>query len=111
MGRTRTILESQPDQVLSHNDLVQARDVRMAELAVMMDFAREVGILLAGRLEHDLGAIGELVRRQVDFAEGALSDQPAQRVIPYAAEVLGGEFPVEDGSERWVMRGWPGKRT
>lgn len=84
--------------------------MRMAELAVMVDFAHEIGILLAGRLEHDLGAIGELVRRQVDFAEGAFSDQPAQRVVPYAAEVLRGEFPMEYGSEVGDD-GWPGMRT
>jgi hypothetical protein len=72
----------------------------MAELAVMVDFASEIRILLAGRLEHDLGAIRELVRGQVNSAERALSDQPAQRVVPYAAEVLGGEFSAD-----WLKRG------
>lgn len=57
------------------------------ELAMVVDFTGEIGVLLARRFEHDLRlesvllalhnkadepylrSIGELVRRQVDFAE------------------------------------------
>lgn len=51
---TRTIFKSQPDKVFRHDDLVQSGDMGMEELAVVVDFAREVGVLLARGLEHDL---------------------------------------------------------
>ena len=49
-----TVLENQPDQLLGDYDLVQARNVRMDELAVVVDLAREVGVVFLGRLEDDL---------------------------------------------------------
>jgi hypothetical protein len=49
-----TVLEDQPDQLLGDYDLVQARDVRVDELAVVVDLAREVGVVFLGRLEDDL---------------------------------------------------------
>lgn len=42
-----------------------------------------------------LGAIGEFVRREIDFAEGAFSNQPPQCIISYSPKILGGELPVE----------------
>jgi hypothetical protein len=48
------VLEDQPDQLLGDYDLVQAGDVRVDELAVVVDLAREVGVVLLGRLEDDL---------------------------------------------------------
>lgn len=64
----------------------------MDELAVMMDLARQVGVVLLGRLEYNLGSIGELVGCQVDLAEGAFADQAAKRVVADRLEVLVGEF-------------------
>lgn len=43
----------------------------------MVDLAGEVGIVLLRRLEHHLGAIGELVGGEVDLAEAALADELA----------------------------------
>ena len=57
-----------------------------------MDLARQVGVILFGRLEHNLGSIGELVSCQVDLAEGAFADQAAERVVADRLEVLVGEF-------------------
>jgi hypothetical protein len=57
MRRTWAVFEHQPDQLLGHYDLVQARNVRMCELAVVVDLAREVGVVLLRRLEHDLVAL------------------------------------------------------
>ena len=65
MRRTWAVLEHQPDQLLSHYDLVQARDVRMYELAVVVDLARQVGIVLLRRLEHDLDAISQFSAREL----------------------------------------------
>lgn len=48
------VLEDQPDQLLGDYDLVQARDVRVDELAVVVDLAREVGVVFLGRFEDDL---------------------------------------------------------
>jgi hypothetical protein len=57
LRRTRAVLEHQPDQLLGDYDLVQARNVRVCELAMVVDLAGEVGVVLLGRLEHDLGAV------------------------------------------------------
>lgn len=80
---------------------------------MVMDLAHKIGVLLAGRFQHHLpidqyclhncpsrdmtylGAIGELVRGEIDLAEGALPNQPAQCVITYGPKVLGGELPAE----------------
>lgn len=34
----------------------------MDELAVVVDFAGEVGVVLEGGFEHDFGVVGEFVR-------------------------------------------------
>jgi hypothetical protein len=50
------VLEDQPDQLLGDYDLVQAGNVRVDELAVVVDLAGEIGVVLLGRLEHNLWA-------------------------------------------------------
>ena len=62
---------------------------------MMVDLAREVGIVPLGRLEHDLGTIGELVRGEVDFAEAAFANQPAEGVVADGLEVGGGKLAEE----------------
>lgn len=57
----RAVLQYQPDQSFRDYDLIQPCDVRVKELAVMVDFAGEIGVILFGRLENNLGAISELV--------------------------------------------------
>ena len=89
------VLQHQPYQTLRHYHLVQARDVGVQELAVVVDLAGEVGIVLLGRLEHDLGAIGELVGGEVDLAEAAFADEAAEGVVADGVEVGGGEFAEE----------------
>jgi hypothetical protein len=54
IARTWTVLEHQPDEVLRDYDLVQPRDVRVEELAMVVDLAGEVGIVLLRRLKHNL---------------------------------------------------------
>lgn len=44
-----------------------------------------------------LGAIGEFVVCEVDFAKGALPNQTAQSVAADVPQVLGREFSVETG--------------
>ena len=63
---------------------------------MVVDLAREVRIVLLRRLEHDFGAIGELVGGEVDLAEAALANQSPQRVIADGVEVDGREF-VQEG--------------
>lgn len=48
------VLQDEPDERLGDDDFVEACDVRMDELAVVMDFAGEVGVLFSRRLEDDL---------------------------------------------------------
>jgi hypothetical protein len=109
----RAPFKSQPDQLLGDYDFVQARDVRVGELAVVVDLAREVGVVFLRRLEYDLlpsaylpvvggywfgaahlGAIAELVRGEIDFPEAAFADQLAQRVVADALEICGRKFTV-----------------
>jgi hypothetical protein len=59
MRRTWAVLEHQPDQLFRDYNLVQARNVRMRELAVVVDLACEVGVVLLRRLEHDLCAVSD----------------------------------------------------
>lgn len=92
---SRTVFQHQPHERLGDYDLVQAGDVRVEELAVMVDFAGEVGIVLLRALKHDARAIGELVRGKVDLAEAALSDQAAEGVVADGAEVGRGELGQE----------------
>lgn len=51
---TWAILEYQPHKGFSHDDLVQAGDVGMYELSVVVDFASEVRVVLVGRFEDNL---------------------------------------------------------
>lgn len=51
---TWAIFQDQPDQRLGHDDLVQARDVGVDELAVVVDFSGKVRVVLVSRLEDDL---------------------------------------------------------
>jgi hypothetical protein len=67
----------------------------MQELAMVVDFAGEIRIILLGRLEHNLGAIGELVRGEVNLAEAAFADEAAERVVADEVEVGGGELVQE----------------
>lgn len=76
--------------------------MRVQELAVVMDLAREVRVVLLGRLEHDLGAIGELVRGKIDLAEGAFADEPAERVVADGAKVVGRELAAERARQKEV---------
>lgn len=62
----------------------------------MVDLARQVCIVFLRALEHDLGAIGELVRRKIDLAEAAFPDKSPERVIADRVEFGGGEL-VEEG--------------
>ncbi|KAL5379126.1 hypothetical protein PMIN02_011039 [Paraphaeosphaeria minitans] len=93
-ARTRAVLEGQPDERLGDDDLVQAGNVGVDELAVVVDLAGE-----GQRWEQavctratDLGAVGELVGGQIDLAKAALANQPAQGVVAHVLEVWGGEF-------------------
>ena len=68
----------------------------MQELPVMVNLSREVGIVLLGRLEYHLRAIGELVSSKVDLAKAALANKPTQSVVADGLKVEGGEL-VEKG--------------
>lgn len=62
------------------------------KLAVVVDLARQIRIVLLGALEDDLGAIGELVLGEVDLAETPLADQAPERVVADTVEVGRREF-------------------
>ncbi len=51
---TRTVLQDQPHQVLGDDDLVETGDVRMEELAMVVDLAGQVRVVLLGRFKYDL---------------------------------------------------------
>lgn len=51
---TWTVFQNQPDQRFCDYHLIQARNVRMDELPMVMDLSCEVRILLLGRLEDNL---------------------------------------------------------
>lgn len=123
---TRAVLQHQPDEILRHNDLVQPRNMRVDKLAVMVYLAGEVRIVFVGRLEDDLwmavsmegrrtwpgleaclGAIGELMRRQIYFAKGSLSNQPAEGVVADRGEVIGREFAAEAHGQLGTSHGLP----
>lgn len=53
----------------------------MQELAMVVNLTREIGILFLRALEHNLGAVGEFVRPEVDLAEAALADEAAESII------------------------------
>ena len=48
------VLEREPDKRLGDDDFVEAGDVGVDELAVVVDLAGEVVVFLFGRLEDDL---------------------------------------------------------
>ncbi len=66
------------------------------ELAMMMYLARKVGVILLRRLEHDFGAIGELMCGQINFAEASFAYQFTKRVVDNGLEVDRGEL-VQEG--------------
>jgi hypothetical protein len=47
---TGTVFQYQPNKVLGHNDLVQAGDVGVDELAMVMYLSGQVRVVLVGRL-------------------------------------------------------------
>lgn len=57
--RTWAVLEYQPYQLLCHYDLVQSRNMRVYELAVVVNLAGEVGVVLLRRLENNLATISD----------------------------------------------------
>jgi hypothetical protein len=69
--------------------------VRVGELAVVVDLARQVGVVFARRLEHHARPIAQLVRRQVDLAEAALADELAQRIVAHCLQVCSCKFTAE----------------
>lgn len=93
--------------------------MRVDELSVVVDLAREVGVALVGRLEYDLasqtsntmrrsaylGAVCELMRGQVDLAKGALSDEAAEGVVTDRLEVLLGELAALVSRDTEIGRG------
>lgn len=62
---------------------------------MVVDLAGEVRIRLLRGLEHDFGAIGELVGGEVDFAEGAFAYELAEGVVADGDEVGRGELGQE----------------
>jgi len=64
-----TEFEDQPDSLLGDNDLVEAGDVRVDELTVVMDLAGEVGVVARSGLEDDLCVRKERVSGEVYTAE------------------------------------------
>jgi hypothetical protein len=68
----------------------------MQELAMVVDLAREVGIVLLRRLENHLGAIRELMGGEVDLAKAAFANEFTKRVVADGVEVDGGEL-VQEG--------------
>jgi hypothetical protein len=52
---TWTVFEYKPDQLFCHYNLIETGDMRVEELAMVMNLAWEVRILPWGGLEHNLG--------------------------------------------------------
>ena len=90
-----TVFQNEPYLVLGDYNFVESGDVRVYELAVVMDFASEVWIFFARGFEDDLGAIGEVVSCKVDFSKRSLANEFANRVVPNAVEVLGAELSAQ----------------
>lgn len=59
---------------------------------MVVDLTREIGVLLLGRFEHHLGAIGEFVRGEVDFSKAALANEALDRVVADSVEIGRGEL-------------------
>ena len=51
---TRAVFEHQPNQLFRYDNLVESGDVRMEELAMVVNFTGQIGIFPRRRLEHDL---------------------------------------------------------
>lgn len=51
---TRAILQDKPDQSFRHDNLIQSCDMRMKELPMMVDFSREIRVVLLRGFEDDL---------------------------------------------------------
>lgn len=51
---TRAVFEHQPNQPFCYDNLIEPGDVRMEELAMMVNFTGQVGVFPRRRLEHDL---------------------------------------------------------
>jgi hypothetical protein len=51
---TWTILQNEPDKSLRHDDFVQAGDMRMIELSVVVDFPCKIRIIFIRRFEDNL---------------------------------------------------------
>lgn len=56
---TRAVFQYEPDQVLGDDDFVEPRNMRVDELAVMMNLAGQVGISFVGRLEDNLHRVSK----------------------------------------------------
>lgn len=67
----------------------------MDELSVVVDLTGQVRVALVRRLEHDLGAIGELVVGQVYLSERSFSYQTAQSVVSDRPEIFARELAVK----------------
>jgi len=107
---TWTPFENEPDEILGHDNFIQARDMWVDKLAVMVNLSGKVAILFLRRLqdhlschEHPaalvahrrpphLGTVCEIMPCQVDFAERTLPDEFADGVIADVSEFLGGEL-------------------
>lgn len=59
---------------------------------MVVNFAGEIGIILLRTLEHDLGAIGELMRGQIDLAEASFANKSSKGVVADCVEVRRREF-------------------
>lgn len=55
------IFQNKPYLMLGHNDFVEAGDMWMYKLAMVMDLASEVRVVLARGLEDNLCAIGKVM--------------------------------------------------
>jgi hypothetical protein len=62
---------------------------------MVVDLAREVGIVLLRTLQHYARAIRQLVRGKVDLAKAAFPDQAAKGVVPDGSKVWRGELCEE----------------
>lgn len=69
----------------------------MEELAVMVDFAREVRVIFLRRLQDHLTSISEPVLGKVDLAERSFPYELAECVVANGLEVLGVELLEELG--------------
>jgi hypothetical protein len=62
---------------------------------MVVDLAREVGIVLLRALQHYARSIRQLVRGKVDLAKAAFPDQAAKGVVSNGSKVWRGELCEE----------------